>query len=190
MLLAELPLRVRSLDEVEQEGSPRLDWQETEETYAGNALAKARVVAAGLGAWVLAEDSGLEVDGLGGAPGVRSHRFAGPDADDARNIALLLSLMRHLRGEERKARFRAAAVLVSPSGESWVGEGTWEGRIAPEPRGRGGFGYDPVFIPSVPAAGKTVAEIEAGTKCQHSHRGKAVRSLWPRLVELAASACE
>ena len=179
LILCGLPVEVVSLAELGLD----LDLPEEQSTYAGNACSKALAVAEYCRAWALADDSGLEVEALGGAPGVRSHRFAGPDAGDRENISLLLELLADVP-PPREARFRAAAALASPEGTVWVAEGTWEGEIATSPRGTGGFGYDPVFIPGVPAGGKTVAEIEAGTKAIFSHRGKAVRVLWPLIAEL------
>jgi len=179
LILAGLPVEVISLAELGLD----LPLPEEEPTYAGNARSKALAVARYCRAWALADDSGLEVEALGGRPGVRSHRFAAPDAGDRQNISLLLALLADVP-PPRRARFRAAAALASPEGTVWVAEGTWEGEIAAAPRGAGGFGYDPVFVPGVPGGGKTVAEIEAETKATFSHRGKAVRALWPLIAEL------
>ncbi|MEW6547121.1 MAG: non-canonical purine NTP pyrophosphatase [Bacillota bacterium] len=180
-ILAGLPVEMVSLADL----GVALSVPEEEDTYAGNACAKAVAVARHCGAWALADDSGLEVDALGGGPGVRSHRFAGPDASDQENVSLLLTLLADVPPPRRTARFRAAAALCSPDGQVWVGEGCWEGRVATAPRGRRGFGYDPVFIPRIPRAGRTVAQLEPGTKAIFSHRGQAVRALWPLIAELA-----
>lgn len=144
-------------------------------TYLGNALKKAREVAAFVAGPALADDSGLEVDALAGAPGVRSARYGGPGLDDAGRSALLL---REIDGAAtRRARFRCALVLAQ--GEEWIAaEGALEGEIAPAPRGAGGFGYDPVFV--LPD-GRTLAEIPAAEKNRISHRAVAMRALVARL---------
>ncbi len=150
---------------------------ETEDTLAGNALLKARTVCAHTGLAAIADDTGLEVDALGGAPGVHTARFSGPDATYADNVALLLERM---AGEtDRSARFRAAVALVTPRGEEMVVHGELAGRIAAEPRGEGGFGYDPVFE----VDGRTLAEIGEVEKNEISHRARALASLARRLTE-------
>jgi len=147
--------------------------EETEETFAGNATLKARTLAAAAGRWALADDSGLEVAALGGAPGIRSARYSGPGATDASNIARLL---KEMEGKaDRRARFACALVLASPEGKLMVAEGFLEGVIADAPRGTNGFGYDPVFV--VPSLGKTVAELPPATKQEISHRAVAARKL-------------
>lgn len=145
-------------------------------TYLENALAKAMAVRRLTGRPVLAEDSGLEVDALGGLPGVRSARFAGPAATDATNNAKLLRLLEGV--PDRTARYRSVAVLLGSSSEV-VGEGTYAGRVAQEPRGAGGFGYDPVFVPD--SETRTVAELSPEEKDAISHRGRALRQLVERL---------
>lgn len=189
-ILRELDLPVLSLADLDLRG-PNAEAEVVEHgtSYLENAWEKATRVAewcrgAGWPAWVLADDSGLEVAALGGAPGVFSHRFAGPQADDEENRQLLLERLRGVRWPQRGACFRCTMVLVSAQGAVWWGEGRWEGCIATSARGRGGFGYDPVFIPWLPGEGKTAAELEAETKAMFSHRGKAVRSLWPLLRDL------
>jgi XTP/dITP diphosphohydrolase len=153
------------------------DIEETESTLMGNALLKARAVAAVTGLTALADDTGLEVDALGGAPGVRTARFAGEDATYADNVAKMLEVM---AGEaERSARFRTAIALVEPGGNEVVVEGVLEGEIAREARGAGGFGYDPVFL--LPD-GRTLAELPDIEKNQISHRARALH----RLVEVLA----
>jgi XTP/dITP diphosphohydrolase len=135
-------------------------------------------------AWALGEDSGLEVDGLGGAPGVRSARFAGEQASDEENVEKLLRELAGLAAADRGARYVCELVLVSPDGEEQRGTGALEGAIGPERRGSGGFGYDPVFVPD--GATVTVAELGDGWKAAASHRASAVRAL---LAALARNAC-
>ena len=135
-------------------------------------------------AWALGEDSGLEVDGLGGAPGVRSARFAGEQASDEENVEKLLRELSGLAAADRGARYVCELVLVSPDGEEQRGTGALEGAIGLERRGSGGFGYDPVFVPD--GATLTVAELGDGWKAAASHRASAVRAL---LAALARNAC-
>src|SRR5690606_1889373 len=116
---------------------------ETGATFEENALLKARAVAAHYDTWALADDSGLEVDALDGAPGVYSSRYAGPDATDADRVALLLRELADVPEERRTARFRAVVAIAAPDGRAWTFTGTCEGRIARTPAGTGGFGYDP-----------------------------------------------
>ncbi len=146
--------------------------EETGTTYLENARLKARAGCAATGLAVLADDSGIEVDSLGGAPGVYSARFSGEGATDARNNALLLERLGQTR--QRSARYRAVLVLTSREGE-WTAQDTWEGEILKEPRGQGGFGYDPLFL--VPELGCASAELTREEKSRHSHRGKALRRL-------------
>lgn len=148
------------------------DVEETEDTFAGNALLKARACAArNPGAWILADDSGLCVDALGGAPGVRSARYAGRDGDTPANNALLLA---NLDGAaDRSAHFACAIALVSPNGAERLFEGRCNGRIATAPSGLGGFGYDPLFLPDS-AGGRSFAELPPSGKNAISHRGRAI----------------
>lgn len=147
------------------------DVEETETTLAGNALLKARAVLAATGITALADDTGLEVAALDGAPGVRTARFAGEDATYADNVTLLLE---RLSGAvDRSARFRTAVALVTATGEERVFEGALDGEIANEPRGVGGFGYDPVFA----VGGVTLAEMESSHKNRISHRARAIAAL-------------
>jgi len=144
---------------------------ETQPTLRGNALLKAHAVRAATGVAALADDTGLEVACLGGAPGVRTARYAGPAATYADNVAKLLS---ELEGrEDREARFRTAVAVVDEGGEELVVEGVLEGCITTAPRGWGGFGYDPVFE----VDGTTLAELPPGVKNQISHRAMAIRAL-------------
>jgi XTP/dITP diphosphohydrolase len=150
--------------------------EETGSTFYENALAKARHGrdAGGPELWVIGEDSGLEVEGLGGRPGIRSARYAGPEASDEENVARLLDELAGADGEARRARYVSELVLLSPEGEL-RGTGTLEGRIGREPRGSAGFGYDPVFVPEGEA--RTVAELGDDWKRKHSHRARSARAL-------------
>lgn len=148
--------------------------EETADTLAGNALQKARDASAVTGEATLADDTGLFVDALGGAPGVRSSRFAGPDATYADNVRALLEALRDVSEPRRGARFRTAVALVQPGGEERIFEGELEGRILDAPRGAGGFGYDPVFL--VRGEGQTLAEIPLARKNALSHRARAFRA--------------
>jgi XTP/dITP diphosphohydrolase len=125
--------------------------------------------------WTIGEDSGLEVDGLGGRPGIRSARYAGPDATDEENVAKLLEQLEGVTGEGRRGRYVSELVALSPDGKERRGTGLLEGRIADEPRGSEGFGYDPVFIPD--GEEQTVAELGDHWKAGHSHRAAAARKL-------------
>lgn len=150
---------------------------ETGETLLDNARLKARALAAATGMAALADDTGLEVDALGGAPGVRSSRYAGEGASYADNVARLLGELADVPGERRTARFRTVVVVAFPDGRELVGEGVVEGRITTVPRGEGGFGYDPVFVPDEDPAGRTFAEMPAADKHALSHRGRAVQAV-------------
>ena len=150
--------------------------EETGETFAENALIKARHAAATTGLPAIADDSGLAVDALDGRPGVRSARYSGPDADAARNIDKLLAELAGVPPAARNAAFVCVACFVTPDGaEPVYGEGRWAGQILEERRGAGGFGYDPVFLD--PDSGKSAAELTPGEKDRVSHRGKALRAL-------------
>lgn len=153
------------------------DVQESASTFVENALLKARSAAAATGLPAIADDSGLEVDRLDGAPGVHSARYAGDDASDEANVALLLRSLAGVPDEARSARFRCAAVyLAHPMHPTPViCEGCWEGFILQAPRGELGFGYDPVFVD--PASGLSAAELAPEDKNRISHRAQAVRSL-------------
>jgi len=153
--------------------------EETGDTFLENALLKGRAYAAWSGLAAVADDSGLEVDALGGAPGVRSARYAGPGAGDQANLDKLLAALDGVPPERRTARFRCAAVLVDPAAGEWHAEAAWEGRILDAPRGSGGFGYDPVFLPD--GWELTSAQVDQATKDAASHRGKAFRALRPAI---------
>lgn len=156
--------------------------EETGLTFRDNALLKARHAALRTGRPAIADDSGLEVDALDGAPGVRSARYAGDGASDAENIARLLAALAGVADGERTARFRCVIAFVRSAEDALplVGEGVWSGRILRAPQGDGGFGYDPIFAPDRPAelaavSGLSVAEWPATLKHQYSHRGTALR---------------
>ena len=151
--------------------------EETGATFEENALLKARHAAAAAGLPAIADDSGLEVDALNGAPGVRSARFAGADGDDAANNEKLLRELEGVSGAARRARFRAVVVYVDDAGDArpLIAEGAWEGFIAHEPRGANGFGYDPLFFDG--STQQTSAELAPAEKNRRSHRGQAVRRL-------------
>jgi XTP/dITP diphosphohydrolase len=151
--------------------------EETGLSFVENAMLKARFAAQASGLPAIADDSGLEVDALGGAPGIRSARYAGEGAGDAANNARLLREMEDVPDANRGARYRCAMVYVASKDDPapLVCESTWEGRIARAPRGSGGFGYDALFI--VAGADRTAAEFAADEKNRVSHRGKALRAL-------------
>jgi XTP/dITP diphosphohydrolase len=153
---------------------------EDADTFEGNARLKAQALVAATGLAALADDSGLEVEALGDAPGVHSARFAGPHATDADNVARLLADLGALdpAGDPlgRRARFRCVLVLLRPDGSEVVAQGEVAGVIAPHPRGSGGFGYDPVFVPDE-GGGATFAELTPEAKHRISHRGRALAAL-------------
>jgi XTP/dITP diphosphohydrolase len=157
---------------------------EDADTFVGNAIKKAREVSAATGLPALADDSGLEVDALGGAPGVYSARYAGEHADDAANNAKLLVALAGIPSERRTARFRASLALADVSGplgaETLTADGTCEGLVLDAARGTCGFGYDPLFL--VPELGRTFGELSLGDKRELSHRGRAMRAIKPRLL--------
>ena len=153
---------------------------ETERTFEGNALLKARACVAASGLPALADDSGLAVDVLNQMPGVRSARWAGPGASDEENNALLLRQLEDVPAAERTARFVCAMALVLPDGAEHVRLGEMQGRLRVSPAGDNGFGYDPLFV----AEGNTVTngELEPAAKDAISHRGRAVRAILPVLI--------
>lgn len=148
---------------------------ETGDTFAINALAKARAAALGTRLPAVADDSGLEIDALGGQPGIMSARFAGEAASDEDRYRKVLALLASVPEEQRAARFRCAAAFVDPHGLELLAEGTVEGRIARAPAGSGGFGYDPIFLPE--GRSITMAQLTAQEKHAISHRGRAFRAL-------------
>lgn len=153
------------------------DAEETGSTFAENALLKARHASALAGLPAIADDSGLEVDALAGAPGVRSARYAGPDATDEDNNEKLLRELGSRPAEDRSARFRSVIVYVKAPDDPnpLIAEGAWAGRILDAPRGSRGFGYDPLFFDET--VGLTGGELDPDDKNRRSHRGKAARRL-------------
>lgn len=152
------------------------------DTFEGNAVKKAKSAAEFTGAWSLADDSGLEVDALNGAPGVHSARFAGEHGDDWANNQKLLAVMAEIHAPLRTARFRSVVALASPTGKIQTTEGACEGSIGFEPVGDGGFGYDPLFL--LPG-GKTMAQLSESEKNRTSHRGQAMERMRDTLVQIA-----
>ena len=175
-LLAGLPYELSSLAELGLPSPP-----ETGSSFLENAALKARHAAASSGFAAVADDSGIEVDALGGAPGIHSARYAGADADDGANNAKLMSALRGVPGERRRARYRCALVLIDAADAApLTAEAAWEGFILDAPRGSGGFGYDPYFW--LPELDKTAAELTPDEKNRLSHRGKAMRALREALL--------
>ncbi|MGP9501836.1 RdgB/HAM1 family non-canonical purine NTP pyrophosphatase [Specibacter sp. AOP5-B1-6] len=165
-------------------GAP--DVAETGVTFAENARLKAHAVSQFSGALAIADDSGLAVDVLGGAPGIFSARWAGAHGDDEANLKLLLAQLGDIAAEHRGARFVCAAALASPDGTlDVVEEGTLDGTLLPEPRGDGGFGYDPILQPV--GLDRSCAELTSAEKNAISHRGNAFRALLPHIVKALAS---
>ena len=180
-LLAPLSVHVLTPDEV----GPLPEVIEDAPTFAGNAAKKARETACATGRWCLADDSGLEVEALDGAPGVFSARFAGEHGDDAANNEKLLALLEGKSPEQRGARFVCALALANPEGEVIAQfEGTAEGRILDAPRGSGDFGYDPLF--EIAEFHRTFGELGSTVKAVLSHRSRATRRLLPQLRALRA----
>lgn len=148
-------------------------------SFTGNALIKARAACQATGEIALADDSGLCVDVLGGAPGIFSARWAGVHGDDDGNLQLLLTQLQDMKPENRGASFRCVAVACFPDGSEIVAEGRLPGTLTTEPRGEGGFGYDPIFVPA--GSTLTIAEMSSEHKNEISHRGAAFRELAKRL---------
>ncbi len=181
---------VLSIDEAQQQLGvviPEVD--EDADTFIGNAAKKAREVSAATGLPALADDSGLCVDALAGAPGVYSARFAGPDADDQANNAKLLTALANLPAAQRAAHFCCALVLADvrgPLGDAIISaDGICSGQILTSARGSAGFGYDPLFL--VTALGQTLAELDVVRKSELSHRARAMRAIAPQLQAYLAS---
>ncbi len=178
-LLADLPVEWVSLQDV---GLASIQIPETGVTFAENACLKATAYARASGLMTLADDSGLEVDALGGEPGVRSARYAGPRASDEDRYRKLLAALGDTPVERRTARFRCVVAMATPEGAVETAEGVCEGRIGFEPRGNNGFGYDPVFILADRDA--TMAELSAAEKNAISHRSRALAAARPILERL------
>jgi XTP/dITP diphosphohydrolase len=176
-ILAELGLEVDLVGVTAYPDVP--DVAETELSFGGNALLKARAVAAATGLPAIADDSGICVDALNGMPGIFSARWAGKHGDDAANLDLLLAQMSDVSDEHRGAQFVCAAALAEPGGREEVREGRIAGTLLRARRGQGGFGYDPVFLPD--GAERTTAELSAEEKNAVSHRRRAFEALAPLL---------
>jgi XTP/dITP diphosphohydrolase len=175
--LADLGLELVGLDSFPEVA----DVVEDRESFEQNALKKAREVAAATGRVSLADDSGLEVEALGGAPGVRSARFAGPGATDAANNQRLLAELAAVAGEERGAAFRCVLAICRPDGLCRTCQGELRGHISREPRGTYGFGYDPLFVPE--GYSQTISELGPEVKARVSHRARALAELRKVLPE-------
>lgn len=176
---AGLDVSVVSADDV----APHMDdVAETENTFAGNALLKARATAKHTGYISVSDDSGLCIDELNGMPGVLSARWAGSRKDDAANVALVLDQLADVPIQRRNAQFRCAMAVVTPSGHEVVVEGRMDGHVTFAPAGEHGFGYDPIFVPT--GYQITTAQMDAQTKDSLSHRGDAIRKLIPHLQAL------
>ena len=176
---AGIPASLTGLDEFP--GAPEV--AETGLTFAGNALVKARAIAAFTQLPSVADDSGLCVDVLGGMPGIFSARWSGRHGDDAANLALVLAQLADITDPHRSAHFACAAALALPDGREHVVEGRLDGKLVGSPRGSGGFGYDPIFLPD--GASLTTAEMAPEAKDAISHRGRAFRALVPAITALA-----
>jgi XTP/dITP diphosphohydrolase len=175
-MLEGFQLEVKGLDDFPEIG----EIEETGVTFEENARIKAKTVAEATGLVAVADDSGLEVDALDGAPGVYSARYSGEDATDEKNNAKLLDALSGVPTERRSARFRCVMLAYAPGGEELAASGAWEGHIGEGPRGTNGFGYDPLFVDA--DSGKHSAELSSQQKNARSHRGKALRQLladWP-----------
>lgn len=179
-IMAGLPITFVTKDQM----PPWPDIIEAGQTYLENALIKAHALVDFSGKAAMADDSGIEIDALDGAPGVRSARFAGPRATDSQNNLRMAYLLREVPPEQRTARYRCSAVMVTPEGLGYEAEGTLEGRIAMTPRGENGFGYDPWFVPD--GEEQTLGQLSAEFKHGISHRGKAFRALAALLRESGA----
>jgi XTP/dITP diphosphohydrolase len=175
-------IRLAGLDEFP--GAP--DVPETGATFEENALLKARAIADYTGLPAVADDSGLCVDALNGMPGVLSARWAGGHGDDQANLELVLAQVADVPDARLGARFVCAAALVAPGAREWVVTGQVEGRLIRAPRGSGGFGYDPIFLPD--GFGQTTAEMTAEAKDAISHRGRAFRALTPFITAASRAA--
>jgi XTP/dITP diphosphohydrolase len=172
-ICADWPVTWVTVNDHDPAGFPDVD--ETGETYLDNALLKARAVAAELGLPAMADDSGIEVDALGGRPGPRSARYAGRGVTDEQNLAALMAALKGIPSDGRTARYRCVAALAFPDGTELHADGECEGALVTKRRGSGGFGYDPVFMPV--GWDQTMAELTDEQKDRVSHRGRAFRAL-------------
>lgn len=176
-LLGDLPVELVGADDMP-------DVEETGTTFAENAVLKARAAAEWSGGWAIADDSGIEVDALDGAPGVYSNRYFGENTTEVDRNAALVRLLADVPPDKRTCRYRAVIAIASPDGRVLVTEGTCEGVVIDEPQGELGFGYDPHFF--LPEYGKTMAEIDPKLKNRISHRGRALAEALPILEKLTA----
>ena len=181
-ILADLPYRLVSPADVGLD----LEVEETGTTFAENARLKAIAYADASGLLALADDSGLEIDALGGEPGIYSARWAGENVSYPERFEILFARLAGVPAEQRTARYRCAIAIAAPAPRGLIGEvdGTLEGQIAEEPRGSGGFGYDPIFY--VPEKGRTVGEMSAEEKHRISHRARAAAAARDMLITLSA----
>ncbi len=174
-LLSEYPLTISDLSEHDPLPSP----EETGESFQANALIKSRYYSRLTGCNAVADDSGLEIDALGGEPGIHSSRYGGEETPHSEKMAKILAALADVPEEKRTARFRCVAAVTYPDGREYYAEGKMEGRIALAPQGEGGFGYDPIFF--IPEVGLTAAELSPEQKDSLSHRGQAFRRLMEKL---------
>lgn len=181
-LFTPLGIQVLTLNDIEGD----IDVEETGKTFEENAILKAETVANLLGKIVIADDSGLEIDALGGAPGVYSARYSGSDATDDKNIDKALQALQGVLSEERTARFRCVLAIAGPGIKTEVFSGSCEGEITEERQGTNGFGYDPIFY--VPEKNCTMAELTPSEKSSISHRGAALAKLQVKLPLLIEGA--
>ena len=180
--VAEIAHLMRDVLTIEPRPDSVPDVVEDADSLEGNARLKAQALVDATGLPAIADDTGLEIDHLGGAPGVHTARFAGPDAGYADNVAKAMALLDGVPAERRTARFRTVAMLRFPDGSELVAEGVVEGALTTAPRGDAGFGYDPIFVPA-DGSGLTFAEMDAATKHRLSHRGRAFRRLREGLAD-------
>ena len=182
-IFSDLPLRMFSLSEIQL----NVDVEETGNSFAENANLKARAYVQMSHMLTLADDSGLEIDALGGAPGVHSARFLGRETSYEERFHVILEQLQGLPLEQRSARFRCVIALAEPTGNIRIVEGVVEGVIADCPRGSHGFGYDPIFF--LPELGKTFAELDSVDKNRISHRARAAQSAYKLLEDLLYDSC-
>ena len=180
--VAEIALLMEGVVDIVPRPDDLEDTVEDADTLEGNARLKAVAVVEHTGLPAIADDTGLEIDRIGGAPGVFTARFAGENATYADNVAKTLEVLDGVSDPDRSTRFRTVALLRYPDGSEIVAHGVVEGRIAPAPSGDGGFGYDPIFIPNE-ADGATFAEMSPDAKHAISHRGRAFRALREKLAD-------
>jgi len=179
--VAEIALLMADVADIQPRPEDVPDVVEDADTLEGNARLKAKAICEATGLPAIADDTGLEIDHLDGAPGVYTARFAGENATYADNVAKTLAVLKGVPTSDRTARFRTVALLAYPDGSEVVAHGVVEGHIAVAPAGEGGFGYDPIFVP-VDGRGQTFAEMPPTVKHAISHRGRAFRALKDQLA--------